>query len=88
MDGLLSQRRLYARQLLTLYEVERMLRLLLIHRSGNPRWKFHFTGRRYLNEIGDLSADPGFKVRRYEAGVSVGPARRRRQLRCSLRKYS
>lgn len=68
---LLSDHRLYDRQKHTLNEVERTLRLLLIYRSGNPEFKFHFTGRRYRSEIGDLSDDPLDWPRRYAAGVPL-----------------
>jgi hypothetical protein len=68
---LLSDHRLYDRQKHTLNEVERTLRLLLVYRSGNPEFKFHFTGRRYRSEIGDLSDDPLDWPRRYAAGVPL-----------------
>jgi hypothetical protein len=71
MDTLFSEHSLYDRQKHSLNEVERSLRLLLVYRSGNPEFKFHFTGRRYRNEIGDLSDDPDDWPRRYAAGVPL-----------------
>jgi hypothetical protein len=71
LDALFSDHRLYDRQKRTLNEVERTLRLLLIYRSGNPDIKFHYAGRRYRNEIGDLSPDPRDWSRRYAAGVPL-----------------
>jgi hypothetical protein len=52
-------------------EVERMLRLLLIYRTGKPRVRFHFMGRQFRTEITELSTDPGNWVRRYAACVPL-----------------
>jgi hypothetical protein len=69
VDCLFAEQRLFDYQRLTMNEVERTLRLLLIHRSGDPRFKFHYTGRRYRTEIADLSVDPRNWCRRYAAGA-------------------
>lgn len=71
VDILLLDHGLFDRQRLTLIEVERALRLLLIYRSGNPRFKFHFLGRPSRNEIRELSPDPRDWPRRYAAGVPL-----------------
>ncbi len=72
MRTLIEPPKIARRQRLTLNEVERTLRLLLVYRSGNPRFKFHFTGRRYQDEILELSPNPGDWPRKYAAGAPVG----------------
>jgi hypothetical protein len=72
MCALADERKFARRRSMTLCEVERTLRLLLIYRSGNPRFKFHVIGRRYLTEIADLSEDPRNWTRRYAAGAPLG----------------
>ncbi len=69
--ALTDERRFFRRSRTTLNEVERTLRLLLIYRGGNRVSKFHFLGRRYKNEIDDLSDDPRDWPRRYAAAVPV-----------------
>jgi hypothetical protein len=71
LDSMFCDQRLFDHQRLTIIEVERTLRLLLIHRSGDPEFKFHFTGRRYRREIAELSADPRNWPRRYAAGAPL-----------------
>jgi hypothetical protein len=71
MAVLTYERRLERRQRLTLNEIERTLRLLLIYRSGNLKFKFHFSGRRYKNEFTELSEDPRNWPRRYAAAVPM-----------------
>ena len=58
LDILTYDRHLDEQQALTLSKVERTLRLLLIHRGGNPRFNFHETGKRILNEIELIMDDP------------------------------
>ena len=58
LDTLIYDHRFDEQQALTLSKVERTLRLLLVHRGGNPRFRFHESGRRVRSEMGDLSPDP------------------------------
>jgi hypothetical protein len=71
MRALISVQRFLDRRSHTLHEVDRTLRLLLIHRTGDPKVRFHIAGRRFLTEIAELSADPRNWPRRYAAGVPV-----------------
>jgi hypothetical protein len=69
--ALMTEKRFARRTVMTLGEIERTLRLLLIYRSGDPNFNFHFTGRKYRTEITDLSADPRNWARRYAASVPL-----------------
>ncbi len=71
MTPLVDERRFARRYKLTLNEVERTLRLLLIYRSKNSRFPFHLTGRKYKSETDDLSEDPRQWKRKYAAAVPV-----------------
>lgn len=71
MVALLDEERLWKRTRLALGEVERMLRLLLIQRTGDPDAKFHFIGRQFTSELLELSPDPSDWARRYAAAVPL-----------------
>ncbi|HET7840306.1 MAG TPA: hypothetical protein VFM21_01810 [Terriglobia bacterium] len=70
-QALTSDARFQRRLMLTLNEIERTLRLLLIYRNRNPKCDFHISGRRYASEITELSEDPRNWPRRYAAAVPV-----------------
>lgn len=71
MMRVLNKKGLYRRSRTLVGEVERMLRLLLIYRSGNPRSQFRSVGRRSYIEITELSTDPKNWARRYAASVPL-----------------
>ena len=71
MMRLFNKGGLYRRATTLVGEVERMLRLLLVHRTGDPRTKFRSVGRRNCLEITELSADPKQWARRYAASVPL-----------------
>ncbi len=71
MMRLLNKGGLHRRSRTLVGEVERMLRLLVVYRSGNPRSQFRSVGRRSCIEITELSADPKNWARRYAASVPL-----------------
>lgn len=71
LSALLEHDKFARQSTMALGEVERMLRLLLIYRSGNPRFDFHFVGRQHLTEITELSTNPKNWARRYAAAVPL-----------------
>ncbi len=71
MEALSDESRLFKRTRILVGETERMLRLLLVYRTGNPDEKFHFIGRQHEFELLELSPDPREWKRRYAAAVPL-----------------